>query len=359
MKPYLSIIIPAYQEEKNLPLLLKSIFSSSFQNFEVIIGDDASLTSLESLVGSKFSDKNNLKWVRLEKNQGPAVARNKAAKLAKGKVLVFFDADVALYPDTLEKIAFHFKKDRDLHALTGVWDKNQKSRRLFPQYKALRDWSYWINERDRGEYYYLFSTRCAAIKRAIFERLGGFNRNFRQMEDVELTYRIARRYAIIFCADVRVHHEFEGFWTIAKKYFWRSFYWSKLYSKRRKFDPVATTLWEMLTALYGVLSLPLIVLGIFSQLFLILGIASFLAHLFFLRKFLGFVFREKGLFFTFYSVAVGLGLYWFIAGGGVWAVVRGKIGDQGIRRSGDRGIRVSGDREIRGSGDQREKKTED
>jgi len=55
MKPYLSIIIPAYQEEKNLPLLLKSIFSSSFQNFEVIIGDDASLTSLESLVGSSIS----------------------------------------------------------------------------------------------------------------------------------------------------------------------------------------------------------------------------------------------------------------------------------------------------------------
>ena len=352
MTPYLSIVIPAYKEKESLPELLKSIFSSSFQNFEVIIGDDASPTPLERLLGSKFSDKNNLQWVRLEKNQGPAAARNRAAKLAKGEILVFFDADVRLYPDTLEKIAAHFKKDADLHALTGVWDKKQKSKALFPQYKALRDWSYWINERNRGEYYYLFSTRCAAIKRKIFERLGGFNSNFRQMEDVELTYRIAQRYAIIFCDDVKVHHEFEDFWTVAKKYFWRSFYWSKLYSKRRKFDPVATTSWEMLTAVYGVFSLPLIVLGVFSNLFLILGLVCFLAHLFFLRKFLGFVFKEKGLFFTFYSIAAGLALYYFIALGGAWSIMsRGNkgAGEQGNKGTGEQGNKGTEEQRNRGS----------
>lgn len=321
MTSFLSIIIPAYKEEKNLPKLLKSIFSSTFADFEVIVGDDGSPVPLENSVGPKFVTQKNLRWVRLEKNRGPAAARNEAAKLAKGEILVFFDADVTLYPDTLEKIASYFKKDPDLHALTGVWDKEQKRKSLFPQYKALRDWSYWTNERNRGEYYYLFSTRVAAIKRAIFERLGGFNESFRQMEDVELTYRIAYRYAIIFCPDVRVHHEFEGFWTIARKYFWRSFYWSKLYSKRRKFDPVATTFWEMLTALYGISSLPLIFLSLFFKPFLILGLGFFLAHLFFLRKFLGFVFKEKGFFFTLYSISAGLSLYYFIAAGAFWSFV--------------------------------------
>src|SRR5207247_2326747 len=131
--------------------------------------------------GSRLS----VTYVRLEKNGGPAAARNAAAKKARGKVLVFLDSDVEVYPDTLRRIAEKFQKDHDLTALTGVWDKHQKSERFFPQFKALRDWSYWTNERDSDGYYYLFSTRIAALRRDVFERLGGFNTAFRQMEDVE------------------------------------------------------------------------------------------------------------------------------------------------------------------------------
>lgn len=169
---------------------------------------------------------------------------------------------MTVYPDTLKKIAQKFSEDHDLTAITGVWDKHQHTKAFFPQFKALRDWSYWTNERDRDGYYYLFSTRIAAIRREVFTRLGGFNEAFRQMEDVELTYRIAKRYAIIFAPDVRVHHEFEGFWLVARKYLWRSFYWTKLYKERKKFDPVATTMSETIAAVSGVGAIGVIVVGI-------------------------------------------------------------------------------------------------
>lgn len=323
-KPYLSVIIPAYNASVSLGRLLTSLKTSKFTNYEVIVGDDAS--------NEQYLVDKGTKIVRLTRNKGPAAARNAAAKRAHGQVLVFLDADVTVYPDTLSKIALKFKEDHDLTAVTGVWDKHQKSKAFFPQFKALRDWSYWTNERDRDGYYYLFSTRIAAIRREVFTRLGGFNEAFRQMEDVELTYRIAKRYAIIFAPDVRVHHEFEDFWPVAKKYFWRSFYWTKMYKERRKFDPVATTMWESMAGVTAVGAIGFLALGVLVFFFLPVwwvklvsltgAFVLLLLHIILLWKFLRFVYVQKGFRFMLQSLATGIALYCMIVAGAFFYYVR-------------------------------------
>lgn len=327
-KPFLSVVIPAYNASGTLGRLLESLKKSTFKNFEVIIGDDAS--------NEQYLVEKGITIVRLTQNKGPAAARNAAAKRARGNVLVFLDADVTCYSDTLAQIAHKFKEDHDLTAITGVWDKHQRTKSFFPQFKALRDWSYWTNERDRDGYYYLFSTRVAAIRRDVFTRLGGFNEAFQQMEDVEFTYRIVKRYAIIFAPDVRVHHEFEGFTAIAKKYFWRSFYWTKLYRARRKFDPVATTMAETATAVFGVGFIGLCSLGFlfagFSTIFNYFSIFIFqfsiiflLIHIVLLRKFLFFCYRERGIGFMLKAFGVGLVLYVVILAGSAYYLLKKTI----------------------------------
>jgi len=334
--PYISVIIPAFNASVSLTRLLHSLKTSRFKDFEVIIGDDASFEAMSELCsGVAKRAKFPVSFIRLKRNEGPAGARNAAAKKARGTVIFFLDSDVEVYPDTLGNVAKKFKEDDDLTAVTGVWDKHQHTNRFFPQFKALRDWSYWTNERDRDGYYYLFSTRVAAIRRKVFERLGGFNTIFRQMEDVELTYRIARRYAIIFAPDVRVHHEFEDFWPVAKKYFWRSFYWNRLYKERKKFDPVATTMWESLAAIsaagsLGVLGLGVLIVFIFPSNFVrtnILGIfiVLLLIHIILIRRFLFFVRREKGFSFMIRSLITGMVLYCFVGLGAVYFNVHGKL----------------------------------
>jgi len=331
--PFLSVVIPAYNAGPTLPALFASLARSSYRDFEVIIGDDNSQDVLSELYPRHPGL--TITFVRLSRNRGPAGARNEAAKKAHGKVLVFLDSDVEVYPDTLKRIAEKFKKDQDLTALTGVWDKEQRTNRFFPQFKAMRDWSYWTNERDSDGYYYLFSTRIAAIRRTVFHRLGGFNETFRQMEDVELTYRIARRYAIIFASDVRVHHEFEGFGKIARKYFWRSFYWSKLWGVRRKFDPVATTMWETMAAVTGVGAAGVLGVGVVAYFIVpipliktltsLMSFTLLMMHIFLLRRFLLFCYREKGIGFMVKSLITGLVLYWIIlSGAGYYAMMKRK-----------------------------------
>lgn len=335
MKPYLSIIIPYHNSSATIGPLLDSLSKSiGVPAYEVIVVDDGSkiVFSDESLVLSKRQTPNTkhyeLRTIRLQTNKGPAVARNRGAAIAKGRFLVFLDGDVQVFPDTLKNLTKIYMDDPDIVAVTGVWTKEQRSSAFFPNFKALRDWSYWINERDKSGYYYLFSTRIASIKKAVFMRLGGFDEKYPAplVEDIELTYRIARRYAIIFAPNVRVRHEFESFWPIAKKYFLRAYYWTKLYQRRKKFDPVATTIQEALTSLSGVgvvffIGVFLLTyvgkLGTLSEItFWGLTIAV-LVHLILIRTFLAFLYREKGLVFTIQGFFVGLVLYCFIFAGAI------------------------------------------
>ena len=327
---FLSIVIPAYNSEGTIGRLLKSIRTSkgvNFREIEVIVVDDKS-QDRTVVLAKKFRPK----IILLKENSGPAKARNIGVKYAKGKIVFFLDADVILFKNTLSEVMHSFKSDPDLFALTGVWSKEQKSSRFFPKFKALRDWSYWINERDPKNYYYLFSTRVAAIDRGLFLRLNGFDTTYKAalIEDIELTYRIAKRYAVVFNPRVIVSHEFEDFFTIARKYFWRSYYWSKLYRARKKFDPVATTSKEAITTVSaGMLAGFTILSGlsylshpgkVTEVLTAALG-AVFIVHLWGVRRFLLFATREEGILFAIKSFFTGIALYLAILAGALYSLV--------------------------------------
>lgn len=321
---FLSVVIPAYNSEKTLPRLLESIRCSkkvNFREIEIIVVDDKS-SDLTIQAAGRF----RTKVIALKENAGPAKARNIGVKYAKGKIVLFLDADVVLYKNTLSEVLRSFKNDKDLFALTGVWSKEQRNHNFFPKFKALRDWSYWINERDPKNYYYLFSTRIAAINRGLFLRLGGFDTTYKAalVEDIELTYRIAKRYAVVFNAKVMVRHEFEDFLPIAKKYFWRSFYWSKIYRERKKFDPVATTSKEALTTISAGMVVFFGALSLLNRLFFPLFLLFLLIHLWGVRKFLLFAAREEGAWFAVKSFFTGLILYLIILAGAAYAEVKGR-----------------------------------
>lgn len=328
---FLSIVIPAYNTKENITPLLSSLRRSrrvKWDQIEIIVVDDASVDSTvyKTLTWSARYHKIPVKVVKLKRNSGPAKARNVGVKYAQGKIVLFLDSDVVVYPLTLYELVESFQKDPDIYALTGVWDKVQKTQNFFPNFKALRDWSYWINERDPRHYYYLFSTRVAAIDRRLFLRLGGFNEEYRGalVEDIELTYRIARRYAVVFNPKVIVSHEFEGFTAIAKKYFWRSFYWSRIYRERKKFDPVATTGKEAFTTVSaaGVVGFSLISLltrlvnqGYLSFITMEIGFLFLLIHLWGVRKFILYVQVQRGSLFALKSLFIGMILYLVIFAG--------------------------------------------
>src|SRR3990172_10119851 len=119
---YLSIIIPAYNAQKSIIPLLTSLYKSrrvDWKNLEIIVVDDTSIDNTTARVLSwvKSHKRISIRTLQLKKNMGPAHARNVGVKYARGKIVLFLDSDVCVYPLTLFELISSFEHDPDLYAL--------------------------------------------------------------------------------------------------------------------------------------------------------------------------------------------------------------------------------------------------
>ncbi len=99
-----SVIIPTYNDGEYLPETIASLKEQTFEDFEVIVIDDAStdpksLDILDKLQAEGYT------VIRLQKNSGPSVARNRGIEIAKGAYILPLDADDKIAPTYLEKAA--------------------------------------------------------------------------------------------------------------------------------------------------------------------------------------------------------------------------------------------------------------
>jgi glycosyltransferase involved in cell wall biosynthesis len=100
--PLVSIVIPVFNAENYLEACLDSIINQSFSNMEIICADDGSTdTSAEIL--KKYAAKDNRVIFLQQQSKGPGVARNLALNNARGKYILFVDADDSLEPGVVDE----------------------------------------------------------------------------------------------------------------------------------------------------------------------------------------------------------------------------------------------------------------
>ena len=109
--PMVSIIIPVYNAEKYLSQCLNSLLEQTFADFEIICVDDGS-TDNSLMILKEYEQKDDRIIVIEQKNQYAGVARNNGMKRAKGKYLLFLDADDYFADNMLEELAKRAEKDR-------------------------------------------------------------------------------------------------------------------------------------------------------------------------------------------------------------------------------------------------------
>jgi glycosyltransferase involved in cell wall biosynthesis len=89
--------------ERFISQTIESVLSQTYQDWEMIIIDDCSPDNVNNLIKEYISKDNRIKLIKLEKNIGPANARNEGIKQAKGKYIAFLDSDDIWFPKKLEK----------------------------------------------------------------------------------------------------------------------------------------------------------------------------------------------------------------------------------------------------------------
>lgn len=178
----LSIIIPALNEEKYLPLLLESIKKQMFFDCEIIISDAGSQDKT-----LEIAQKHDCKII---KGGLPAKGRNEGAKIAKGDLLFFCDADVIL-PDNFFKKSLKEFKERQLDLASFC---------LVPV-PENRVTSFFLNIFYNQPIVLLESALPHAatgifVKKDIFKKIGGFDEDVKLAED----HYLARRAQKVFNA---------------------------------------------------------------------------------------------------------------------------------------------------------------
>jgi glycosyltransferase involved in cell wall biosynthesis len=97
--PKISIIIPTYNRELLLRPAIQSVLNQTFQDFEIIVVDDASDVPTQELLSS-FEDI-RIRLIRHDHNKGEAASRNTGIVNANGEFLAFLDDDDEWLPDKL------------------------------------------------------------------------------------------------------------------------------------------------------------------------------------------------------------------------------------------------------------------
>src|SRR5215216_1193601 len=111
--PTVSVIIPAYNAAKFIGEALNSVYSQTFNAYEVIVINDGSLDT-DDLERELKRYPGGLRYIRQE-NRGAAAARNTGLRAAAGEFIAFLDADDTWLPNFLEKqIEFLKSSNADL-----------------------------------------------------------------------------------------------------------------------------------------------------------------------------------------------------------------------------------------------------
>jgi glycosyltransferase involved in cell wall biosynthesis len=176
----ISVIIPAYNEEKYLPATLERIvqaLSLTGGDSEIIVADNGSDDKTREIAES-FGAK-----VVSESVHNIAKVRNTGGKAASGDVFVFVDADTLVPDAVFQKIAGAMENDSCYGGAVSV-EYGEFERKWLKYY--FLGWQFWEN---------IFNTKQGATqfcRRAAFEAVGGYNEAIYMGEDVDFYWRLTK-----------------------------------------------------------------------------------------------------------------------------------------------------------------------
>lgn len=168
-----SCIVPVFQGERFVAEAVRSILGQSWTALDVIVVDDGSTDGTAEVLAG-FGDR--LRVLRQE-NRGPAAARNRGLEESRGEFVAFLDADDVWVDDKLEAQLARFEADPSLELCSGhirsFWIPELDEER-----RRFEDHPY---HRERA----MLSPCTILARRALFERVGGFDIDLRHGEDTE------------------------------------------------------------------------------------------------------------------------------------------------------------------------------
>lgn len=200
--PSVSVLVPAYNEERTIVASLKSILASDYADFEVIVINDGSTDQTEAELQPLLADP-RLRYIHKE-NGGKASALNLGLQQARGEIVLFTDADSLFEADTIRNGVAYFV-DPSIGAVSG---NDTVLAPHGPMQKMLLVTSHigtgFVRRAlSRIGMLQIISGNLGLVRTAILRQIGGFRQVWG--EDLEVTLRLKRHgVRVVYGASTRV-----------------------------------------------------------------------------------------------------------------------------------------------------------
>lgn len=177
-----SVIIPTYNRADLLCRAVDSVVRSSGSRAEVIVVDDGSTDATRQVLAELQAADRRVRGV-VQEQSGAAAARNRGAEQATGDVLLFLDSDDELLPQAIDRLTAAFSRDcvgavcsaAEFVNGEGEVKSISRPRDLGPAYEGFSG---------------LFLAGTFAVRRPVFEAVGGFAAECRSSQHTEFALRL-------------------------------------------------------------------------------------------------------------------------------------------------------------------------
>ena len=186
MPATVSVVVPVHEDTPPLRGCLTGLRDTKPSADEIILVADGRVEGLQELAIGY-----DARLVELQQRRGPSRARNAGARAARGDILLFIDADVAVPSDAIQQVSTAFETDPKLAAVFGSYGDSPPEPNLLSQYKNLLHHHVHQSSPDTVS---SFWAGCGAIRRDVFLEAGGFDERYERpaIEDIELGHRISK-----------------------------------------------------------------------------------------------------------------------------------------------------------------------
>lgn len=198
-----SVIIPTYNRGHLILGAVQSVLSQTYNNIELLVIDDCSNDDTEQIFASQEDAR--IKYIKLEKNSGACIARNKGIELARGDFIAFNDSDDLWLPEKIEKqLEFIDKKYADI--VICKMECRTPANKFIHNFPNL--------EQDKPiSYQELLSYNCASTqtlfgKSECFKDIF-FDSTMPRLQDWDEVLRLSQKYTVYYQNEILVHTFFQ------------------------------------------------------------------------------------------------------------------------------------------------------
>ncbi len=186
-RPLFSFVVPVYNmEETFLRECIESVLSQTYDNWELILADDASTDENVRRTLSEYEGKKGVKVIYRSENGHISRCTNTAIEAAKGEYIVFLDCDDTVSPNAVYELTKAVNADKTLDFIYSDEDKtDENGSRCEPHFKP--DYS------PDTLMSLMYTSHLSAYRRSIVNEVGGLRVGFEGAQDYDLTLRFTEK----------------------------------------------------------------------------------------------------------------------------------------------------------------------